>query len=301
MFASPASGAQTLSDAGFRLIHLANNHVGEYGQPGLAATLNGIRKAGIVPLGAGDGVAACKQMVRTDQNGVRIGWLGCGHTLLPQDGTGECYWEFDEEELLSEVTKVRSQVDVLVVSIHIGMMYIDYPRPDHKRIAEELMASGADLILMHHAHVLQGIQVTSGGQVCCYNLGNFLYDWKEGNVSVPIMLQQQNEGAVLRFSLDRRGIARVVVLPTWIDDSCCVRWATGERGRGILQRLTRISRDLEGDFAANFDRQRAQRNMGPILEVLAFHVRRMNWRYVLGAMRRMRLEHFKMFFRWLAH
>jgi len=180
------------------------------------------------------------------------------------------------------------------------MMYIDYPRPDHKKVAERLMAGGANLVLMHHAHVLQGIEVTSEGNVCCYNLGNFLYDWEEGDVLVPIMQQQQNEGAVFHFSFDKFGITRFLALPTWIDEKCCARWATGERGQGILQRLIRISKDLEGDFAASFERQRAERNMGPILRVLAFHARRMDWRYMLGALGRLRTEHFKMLFRWFA-
>jgi hypothetical protein len=177
---------------------------------------------------------------------------------------------------------------------------VDYPRPDHKGLAERLMARGANLVLMHHAHVLQGIQVTTAGQICCYNLGNFLYDWEEGDVLVPIMLQQQNEGAVLRFSLDKAGVAQAIALPTWIDDSCCVRWATGERGHRILERLIRISRDLQDDFTHRFERQRAERNMGPMLEVLAFHAKRLDWRYMLDATRRVRFEHFKMLFRWLA-
>jgi poly-gamma-glutamate synthesis protein (capsule biosynthesis protein) len=59
------------------------------------------------------------------------------------------------------VIQAQTDVDALIVSIHIGLMYIDYPRPQHKAMAERLMAAGADLILMHHAHVLQGVQAAS--------------------------------------------------------------------------------------------------------------------------------------------
>jgi hypothetical protein len=299
MFAAPMVGATAMSRAGFGLLHLANNHVGEYGQAGLAATLNGVRNAGIVPLGAGHDLIAAKQLVRTDVHGLRIGWLGCGRTLLPQSDSGTRYWEFDEQELLAAVAQARSEVDVLIVSIHIGLMYIDYPRPEHKVMAERLMAAGAALILMHHAHVLQGVQITSHGRVCCYNLGNFLYDWEEGNVKTPVMLREQNEGGLFWFVIDAQGIAVAAALPTWIDDACRVRWATGERGYRIIQRLARISRDLEGDFALTFERQRAQRNAGPILKVLAFHARRGNWRYVIDSLRCARWEHFKMLVRWV--
>src|SRR5207244_1416927 len=114
------------------------------------------------------------------------------------------------------------------------------PRPQHKVMAERLMSSGADLILMHHAHVMQGIQVTSQRRICCYNLGNFLYDWEEGDVQTPVMLREQNEGAVFCFELDKNGVAAAAVLPTWIDDECRVHWATAERGYEILNRLARI-------------------------------------------------------------
>jgi gamma-polyglutamate biosynthesis protein CapA len=299
MFAAPVTGAETLRQAGFNLLHLANNHVSEHGQAGLQLTLTAVRQAGLTPLGAGDDSAAARQLVRTDINGLRIGWLGCGRTLLPQRETGPQYWEFNEDELLAAIAYSRSNVDVLIVSIHIGLMYMDYPRPQHKVMAERLMSSGADLVLMHHAHVLQGVQVTSERPICCYNLGNFLYDWKEGNVQTPVVLREQNEGAVFVFDVDQNGVSTASACPTWIDDDCCVRWATGERGLHILNRLARISLDLQGNFEAAFESQRAARNTGPILKVLAFHALQGNWRVVSESFRRARWEHLKMLFRWM--
>jgi poly-gamma-glutamate synthesis protein (capsule biosynthesis protein) len=300
-FSAPATGAQLLAAAGFNLVHVANNHIGEYGQEGLAATLQALQSAGVQPLGAGDGPAGARQLIRTDRNGLRVGWLGCGRTLLPQSGNGTHYWEFNEQELLARVIEARPAVDVLIVSIHIGLMYVAYPRPEHKLMAERLMEAGADVILMHHAHVLQGTQVDGHGRVCCYNLGNFLYDWEEGNVKVPVALDEQNESGIFVFDIDRRGVSSFALLPTWIDDACCVRWATGQRGQEILNRFERISRDLESDYSDAFERQRAMRNTGGIVKVLAFHARRGNWRYIGESLRRTRWEHIKMAARWMSN
>ncbi|MDT7041560.1 CapA family protein [Candidatus Nitronereus thalassa] len=299
MFAAPLMGAELLQRAGFSLMHLANNHVSEYGQEGLSKTLHAVCSKGLVPLGAGDDAKMAKQLKRTDVGGLRIGWLGCGRTLLPQNESGPQYWEFEENELLAAIEESRSQVDLLIVSIHIGMMYIDYPSPDHKAMAEQLMGRGADLILMHHAHILQGVEVTSTNRVACYNLGNFLYDWQEGNVMTPVMLREQNEGAVFYIGLDQQGVAQVAALPTWIDENCRVRWATGDRGYQILNRLHRISEDLKGNFGVEFERQRASRNTGGILKVLLFHLLRGNWGYVVGSLRKARFEHFKMIGGWV--
>jgi len=177
--------------------------------------------------------------------------------------------------------------------MHIGLMFLDYPHPNHKALAERLMQAGADLVLMHHAHVLQGIQVVESGRVCCYNLGNFVWDYLEGNVLTKVMLDEQQESAVFIFDLDAQGIASIAVLPTWIDAECRVRWAVQERGDKILRRLQRISLGLNTDYQREFDRQRVERNVGDILHVLAFHARRGNWAYVFDNLRCIRFEHLR--------
>jgi poly-gamma-glutamate synthesis protein (capsule biosynthesis protein) len=299
LFSAPVTGAALLKKSGFKVLHLANTHVYDYGQAGLMATLEALRKAGLVPLGADDDFSTARNLVRTDTNGLRIGWLGCGRTLVPQRESGPSYWEFNEEELVKAVTYNRASVDLLIVSIHTGLMYMDYPRPEHKAMGERLLTAGANVILMHHAHVLQGVQVTLGKGVCCYNLGNFVLDWQEGKVKNTVMLREQNEGAIFHFIFDRRGVAQAAALPIWVDDRCIVHWATGMRGMEILNRLVRISRDLECDFVTAFKRQRAERNTEAIFKVIWFHLQRGNWAYVLESLRKARLEHLGMLVRWV--
>src|SRR5438552_1794160 len=221
LFAAPPAAAEALRQAGVTIVHLANNHVYDFGPTGLASTLAAAAGANLVALGAGDDAAASRRLVRTECRGVRVGWLGCGRTLLPQD-TGARFWEFDEQELLSAIRKARPSVDVLIASVHIGFMYLDYPHPDHRAMAQRCAAAGADIVLMHHPHVLQGIETTPDGKIVCYSLGNFLFDWKEGLITNQVMVQEQNEGAVFVFDLDRSGLARAAAVPTRSDESCCV-------------------------------------------------------------------------------
>lgn len=299
MFAAPPDGARALRDAGFTVLHLANNHVGEHGVAGLAATLSALEAVEIRPLGAGADLDAARRTVRTDHRGVRIGWLGAGRTLEVQQEAGPRYWEFDEQEILAAIREARAGVDVLIVSLHIGLMYLDYPRPEHQSLARAFLEAGADLILMHHAHVLQGVEVTAAGRICCYNLGNFILDSREGNVEVPVMVAEQQQGAIFAFDVDAQGVVQVAALPTRMTSDFCVTWARDERGRAILDRLARLSRALDEDFRAAFERQRAERNTAPILKVLAFHARRGNLRYVVGMLRRARGEHVRMLAAWL--
>lgn len=298
-FASPVEAATTLRDAGFTMMHVANNHIYDYGADGLRSTLGALHDASIEALGAGSTSAEAGRIVRSDHHGLRIGWLGCGRTLKKQSATGPFYWEIDPTQLLGKVRKCHLEVDVLIVSIHIGLMYLDYPAPEHRQLAHELIGAGAQLVLMHHAHVLQGLEVFEAGQVVCYNLGNFLFDWEEGTVRANLVVNEQNEGAVFLFDLDRSGVCRAVALPTWIDEHCQVHWAVGRRGEKIIDRLTRISRDLQSGYRSQFQQQRAERNAGHAVAVFKHHMRHRNWTVVLNLLRQLGPRHLPLISRWV--
>ena len=297
LFAAPPEAAAALRQSGVTVVHLANNHVYDFGPTGLASTLAAVAGANLAALGAGSDAGASRRLVPTDGRGVRVGWLGCGRTLLPQ-GAGARFWEFDEQELLGAIRKARPSVDVLIASVHIGYMYLDYPHPDHRAMAQRCAAAGADLVLMHHPHVLQGIETTPDGKILCYSLGNFLFDWKEGLITNQVVVQEQNEGAVFVFDLDRSGVVRAAAVPTRSDEGCCVRWAGGDRGDAILDRLLRISRHLGGDYAAAFWRQRSERNTKHVLRMLRFYIVHGEWGSVWRMFTKVRRHHLRMLAHW---
>ncbi len=299
MFTGPTEAAKALAQSGFTLLNLANNHIRDHGPQGLHSTMSALQSAGLAWVGAGQDAASASELRRTDCCGLRIGWLGCGQTKEKQSAGGPYCWEYDPEAVLAAVRSARPSVDVLVVSLHVGLMFLDYPKPEDKLVAERLREAGADLVLMHHAHVIQGVQVDDRRRVICYNLGNFLFDCQEGNVRAEVMVREQQEGAVFLFDLDREGVCRGLVLPTWTDENLRVRWATGEQAERILQRLARISGDLESNYSTLFEKQRAERNAGLGLKVLMFHLKRGNCAYVWQVFRRLRWEHCRMVWQWL--
>lgn len=299
LFAAPACAASLLSKAGFTLLHLANNHAYDYGPVGLESTLAALARAGIAPLGAGTGSFSARRLVRTDRRGLRIGWLGCGRSEDAPSRDGPQFWEFDEGDLLQAVIDARREVDFLIASLHMGFMYVDYPHPDHRTLARRLTQAGADLVLMHHPHVLQGIEITPEGRGICYSLGNFLLDWREGNVAPDVMIAEQNQGAVFLFDVDRGGVSLIAALPTRIEARSTVQWATGEAGRKILQRLARLSDDLKGDCTAWFWKQRSERNTALALRVMWFHLSRGHWTVVWNSLKRVRGMHLTMLARWI--
>ncbi len=178
-------------------------------------------------------------------------------------------------------------------------MYVDYPDPDHRAYAHRLAEAGADLVLMHHPHVLQGIEVTDGGTVICYSLGNFLVDWTAGLLQHDIRTQEQTEGGIFLFDLDEHGVQRVQVVPTRITANCTVELATGEHAAAIVSRLERISADLSGDYVPEYLRQRAAFNTQLGLRSLLSLARGGQFRELFRMLRRARPAHLGMLWRWL--
>jgi hypothetical protein len=295
LFASESQTLTILQNAGFNILHLANNHIYDYGVEGLRSTIEACNKYRITPLGINNDYQNISDIIITDYKDIRIGWLGCGRTLQKQTGDGPFYCEFDEIYLKAAINKARNDVDILIISIHIGFMYIDFPHPDHKAMAERLLIEGADLIIMHHAHVLQGVYIHENKGIC-YNLGNFLCDVGHGTVKSNVAVNEQHEGAVLLIEFDNQGLCLCSALPTYITEDRCVRWATGDRGLKILHRLKEISEQLETDYTSIFYEQQSERNLGVAFKVYLFHILRGNLSYVWEHFKRIRREHLHILF-----
>lgn len=292
LFAAPVSAASLLAGAGVRLVNLANNHILDHGPGALDATRRALAANGLEVLGT-------RRLVTTDLDGLRVGWLGCARTHQAQDPEREGFWEYEPAELGAAVAEARGGVDVLVVSVHMGYMYVDYPHPEQRRQVLELLDGGADLVVLHHAHVLQGIETAPGGGLACYNLGNLLLDWEEGEIEVGQMVEEQRSGGLFVFDLDLRGVARAFVLPIRVDDGWTVRWAVGEAGGAILDRLERISR-RDRDTDALFHRQLAERTAGLAVRSVVREIRRGKARAIVELLPRLRPHHVRMVGGWLA-
>ncbi len=299
LFAAPPAGAVQLAAAGLRVLSLANNHVADYGAAGIESSLAAVTTAGLSAVGAGADAAAARQLVVLELETLRLGWLAAARSLAPQPPAGPAFWELERDELLAAVEAAKPTVDLLAVSLHLGFMYVDYPHPEHRQLALDLAAAGADLVLGHHAHVVQGIEVAPGGALLCHNLGNLVFDWTEGEVAADLLLEEQRSGIVLVLDLDPQGVARATALPVRVDDGWQLDWAEGEAGERILERLERLSQDLGGDYAAEFWRQRGTRNTGLTLATLARRLRRGDFASLAAAALRVRPHHLGMIGRWL--
>lgn len=162
-FAFSADTIKGLSFANFNLLSLANNHLLDMGKGGLKETRELLGRNGIGWVG--DPVSADPQFSFSQGN---ITFLAFHQTFV---------FGSSEEEIIKTVklTRRSNPKNFIIVSIHWGDEYKLKSSPSQKRLAHKIINAGGDLIIGHHPHVVQDIELYRG-KIIFYSLGNFIFD-----------------------------------------------------------------------------------------------------------------------------
>ena len=220
--ASPDRAATALAEAGFDVLNMASNHVLDCGTVGLENTRCVLEELGIKVFGAGLDVEAAHRPVIVERNGLRLGFLGyqedCNYTY-GHAGAGPAY--LIEREILRDMQELRDQVDVLVLSLHADLEFMETPAVWRRDLSRRLVrrlggtttpqTEGADLILEHHPHVPQGVERV-GRSLIAYSLGNCLFDSHTSSYLVENGPHTAHS-FVLRVELSRKGVGDFDRLP----------------------------------------------------------------------------------------
>lgn len=167
-----------LSSAGFDIVSVANNHMGDWASPAFEDTLRRLTEAGIDYIGGGFNHDEAYSPLRTKINDTRFCFfaytdLGPRSFEASGDKSGMAFLEI--EEAADSVEKYRASCDLIIVSLHFGDEYKDKANLRQKTIAKTLSDAGADLIIGHHSHII-GEAETLGDTHIFYSLGNFVFD-----------------------------------------------------------------------------------------------------------------------------
>ena len=174
-FKGPADYTKILTEGSVEAANLANNHSRDYGEQSYTDTIAALDAAGIVNFGY-DRTAVM------DVNGVKVGLVG---TYELAEGMG-C-----EEEMIANIKAVEDQgAQIIIVSFHWGIERENYPDETQVSLAHSAIDHGADLVLGHHPHVLQGIEVYNGKNIV-YSLGNFCFGGNSNPSDKDTMIFQQ--------------------------------------------------------------------------------------------------------------
>ena len=225
-FCGDSRHIQGLVFAGVDTVSLANNHIDNYGQPGIDETTSLFEKNGIGWSGFGN--------LDVQQAGnVKFGFLAFNGIEIP----------FEREQVKKEIKAAKDKVNILVVAAHWGDEYVLTPRKygniapdDPKEIGHLIIDSGADLVIGNHPHTVQGVEIYKG-KLITYAHGNFIFDqtWSK----------ETQEGVVGEYTFYEDKLVDARFHPILIGGNYQPYFLSKEKGQHILERMLKSSKSIK--------------------------------------------------------
>jgi poly-gamma-glutamate synthesis protein (capsule biosynthesis protein) len=185
-FTTTPGAFTALRNARVDLVTMANNHILDYGQTGLADTLAAAKAAHFPYVGAGVNAAAAWAPYVTTINGTKIAIVGVSQVaelasswVATAHRPGEAN-AINLGQTLAAVQAAKRLARIVIVFMHWGTEGMACPDQDQLSLAPKLAAAGASIIIGAHAHMLQG-SGWLGHTFVAYGMGNFL--WWENSYS----------------------------------------------------------------------------------------------------------------------
>ena len=166
-FRGPTDYAGILKAAGIDACAISNNHTMDFGKQGYTATVKALEDHGVHYFGN-------DYYYIFEKNGVKIAFFA----LVSPKVQGSRDWG----ERVSKRLREEEGVDAVVMCLHVGTEYDAHrnkTQVNYAAFARKFFT--ADLVIMHHPHVLQGIDILDESCYVCYSLGNFCFG---GNMKI---------------------------------------------------------------------------------------------------------------------
>jgi len=228
--------AEAMQKAGFNCLFLANNHTAQHGIDALKRTCSLLDNNQIKWTGFNPSQPDKPQPVIFTIKGIKIGILAYCETqqyhlekqILPL---------INLENINKDIASLKTECDIVIISLHWGDEFIEYPSPQQVNLAHEIINSGASIILGHHSHSLQGIEEYNNG-IIVYSLGTFIKDlWRK----------ELRQSVIFECEITKDKIISYDVIPIFISDNYQPEIITSEAGKNIKEKINILSRRIESN------------------------------------------------------
>lgn len=164
-----------LKQLGVNLVSLSNNHIMDYGQPGLIETQRMLNKYKIDFLGAGESLKDAMTPFSVLIDAHKVTFLNFSENewcSAAEKRAGANPLNIINN--IKQIQKEKKECDILIVIIHGGHEYYNLPSPRMVQQYRFYAENGASLIVGHHPHCASGFEYHKGVPIF-YSLGNFLF------------------------------------------------------------------------------------------------------------------------------
>ena len=290
---------------GVDIVTLANNHMWDFGEVAFNDTLGHLRARQLPYVGAGRDLDEAWRAEVLPLGELNIAFLGATSTLGPGSAAAEgrpgvapiqvseSYhldppasleqpgsapyvftraWREDLERAIAAVKVARSQADFVVLALHWGVPPFWRPRfqdglADYQiEVGHALIEAGADVIVGHHPHSLQEVEVYRGKPIF-YSLGNFVFHHNQGpvretpvsrnapySVNVDRRNREWSETVIVLADLSEPRAARYSLQPALLGGDGNPRLLSGNEARAVIERLDAMSPSAQIRFGDGLGR-----------------------------------------------
>lgn len=248
VFKANMNFGEGLRRAGFNVLSLANNHSMAGGRNSVPITAGILDREGITFAGMGEDIDKAREAKIVRIGKTRIAFIAsvlieCSDFYAAGKNQPGIYVG-DENSIIDVVKNARQISDIVVVSLHWGVERKFAPTQEQRTFARKLIEAGADLILGHHPHVIQGIE-RYNGKIIAYSLGNFVFDHLSD-------LSRSNRSMILKVFINKQTfeIEKLQVFPVMLKfNQIFPEPAEGDNKKEITDTLTEFINDLNEDKA----------------------------------------------------
>lgn len=199
-------------EMGIDLVTLANNHVYDYGLDAFNDMLDTFNEYKIPHIGAGHNIEEAKKPYYFIINGYKIAFVSATRAekniMTPgaTDDIGGVFRCYDPTDMINLIKELKSSSDYVIPIIHFGRENSHELEDEQVSSAHAYIDAGADMVVGHHAHTLQGVEVYNDKPII-YNLGNFLFN------------NETIDTALFKVNLNKDGTMEYYIIPALQKDS----------------------------------------------------------------------------------
>ncbi len=239
IFNAPRALAEAVRDAGYDGCSTASNHAFDQGAAGVEATVQVMKEIGLPQAGMAISAADDLEPLLYDVNGIRVAHISAAYGLngfvMPADRQ-YLVDLIEPADIIAESALAREAgAEFVVVSLHWGNEYWSDPSDAQDAWLQQILpAADVDLVIGHHAHVVQPIDKV-GEEWVVFGLGNFL-----SNQSANCCVANSQDGMIATVEIFETTPGEIEVTgvsytPTWVDrgDGYVIRVAGDSSGSGL--------------------------------------------------------------------
>lgn len=231
----------------FRLMNvqictLANNHIFDFGADGLSETLETCKKHNIRTVGAGLNIRDVTMPLIIENKEINVAIISFAENefnTIDLYGKGVGSNNLDIVDIFHQISDVKSKSDYIILIAHGGHEQYHFPSPRIKKLYHFLIDIGADAVIGHHPHVVQGFEEYKGKPIF-YSIGNYFFPSIE-------KVKANHEGFVVVLDFLKDKLTHTILPYTQCMDNFRVDLMEGEQKKEFMNTLKSLSSTLLDD------------------------------------------------------